>query len=146
MSEQKQNLIIYATHLLPIGGIETFTFNFCKRLKDHYNITFAYDTCSPGTLKKLQSIVKCHKLGNQKIETDILILATSWGKSTTGRIKANAQIQMIHADYVAFGEIWNFKYIKQPGTTHHVAVSKHVARQFEKATPYKVDEVIYNLL
>lgn len=145
-SKKNQNLIIYASHLLPIGGVETFVVNFCKRLSQHYNITFVYDTCSPGPLEKLSKIVPCVMLGSNRMRTDVLILATAWGRNTTGRISADTQIQMIHADYVAFEKVWGFKYIKQPGTTHHVAVGKHVASQFEAATPYKVDKVIYNLL
>lgn len=142
----RKDLIMYASHLLPIGGVETFVVNFCKRLSNHYNITFVYDTCSPGPLAKIGKIVPCVKLESNKLVTDTLILATAWGKNPTGRIIADTQIQMIHADYVEFEKVWGFKYIKQPGTTHHVAVSNHVAKQFEKSTGYKTDKVIYNLL
>ncbi len=140
------SIIIYASHLNGIGGIETFVVNFCKRMAAHASVMFAYDTCDAKTLKAISAYAKCHKLGAKVLYADTLILATAWGKGPSGRIIAGAQIQMVHADYVACIADWAFKYKKDPATTHHVAVSKHVARQFEIATPYKIDKVIYNLL
>lgn len=140
------SIIIYASHLNRIGGIETFVVNFCKRMALHAAITFAYDTCDAKTRNAISAYAKCHKLGAKVLNADTLILATAWGKSPGRRIVAATQIQMIHADYVACITDWDFKYKKDPATTHHVAVSNHVARQFEIATPYKIDKVIYNLL
>lgn len=141
-----QTIIIYASHLHKIGGIETFVVNFCRRMAAHAQIIFAYDTCDSHTLAKIASSVKAVKLSGSEMKADTLILATAWGKGVAGRIKAPVQVQMIHADYVAYIDGWDFKYKKDPATTHHVAVSQHVAVQFEKATPYKIDQVIYNLL
>lgn len=144
---EKKSLIIYASHLNRIGGIETFVVNFCKRLKEHYDIFFCFRSCDIEILRKIREHVKATKVGEGcNIECDILILATAWGETPTGIIKAPVQIQMVHADYLASPEGWNFKYKRLPETTHHVAVSKHVAKQFEIATPYKIDQVIYNLL
>lgn len=141
-----QSLIIYTAQLLNIGGIETFIRNFCRGLKDHYQITFVYGKADPAALAEIATHVSCVKLSGQKLTADILILGSAWGTSHTGLINAPIQIQTVHADYLAFEKEFGFKYIKAPGTTHHVAVSKHVARQFEKVTPYKIDKVIYNLL
>jgi hypothetical protein len=139
-------LAIYASHLNKIGGIETFVLNFCKRLKEHYDITFMFNTCDAALLNKIrQHVVATRVSPTCRIETDILILATAWGQMPT-MIKAPIQIQMIHADYVACIEGWEFEYKKLPTTTHHVAVSKHVAKQFNKATGLIADAVIYNLL
>lgn len=146
MSSEKQTLIIYASHLNKIGGIETFVINFCKRLKEHYDITFVYNSCDVNLLSRIKAEVKVQTLSKTKANHDILILATAWGKMPTEKITAPVQIQMVHADYVACIEGWEFEYKKLPSTTHHVAVSKHVAKQFEIATPYKIDKVIYNLL
>ena len=138
-------VVIYASHLNKIGGIETFVLNFCKRLSPHYEIIFVYNSCDALLLSRIQKHVKTERLLNVERYTDVLILATAWGKKPT-TIKAPVQIQMIHADYVAYIDGWEFEYDKLPSTTHHVAVSKHVAKQFEIATPYKIDKVIYNLL
>lgn len=142
----KPTIIIYASHLNKIGGVETFCVNFCKRLAPHFKITFAYDSAHFSTLEKIANVVDTQKIDTVKIVADYLIVATAWGKGPEGRISAPVQVQMIHADYVAYIEGWDFKYKKLPNTTHHVAVSRHVANQFELATPYKIDEVIYNLL
>lgn len=137
---------MYASHLNKIGGVETFVVNFCKRLSAYYQITFVYDTCDPHSLAAINTYAKSEPIGNKTFSADILIVATAWGKSPEGRITAPVQVQMIHADYVAYIDGWDFHYTKLPSTTHHVAVSKHVAKQFEVATPYKIDKVIYNLL
>ena len=76
---------------------------------------------------------------------DVLIIGTAWGKSPD-RIKARINIQVVHADYKAYIEGWNFIYKRLPYTTHHVAVGHHVAKQFQAVTGYKADRVIHNLL
>ncbi len=142
----KDKIIVYASHLNRIGGIETFVVNFCKRLSENYFITFTYDTCDPHILNSILAYANAQKLTGGIINADTIVLATAWGKGPDGRIKAPVQIQMVHADYMACIESWHFTYKKDPATTHHVAVSKFVAQQFEIATPYKIDKVIYNLL
>lgn len=144
--QDKLKVIIYASHLNKIGGIETFVHNFCKRLRDSYDLQLHYDVCDPILLSRIKQHVNCIRLTTQKVNCDRLILATAWGRSPEGYISAHVQIQMVHADYVAYIEGWKFTYRKQPSTTHHVAVSKHVAKQFEIATKFKIDKVIYNLL
>lgn len=143
---EPQSIIIYQSTLLKIGGIETFIVNFCKRLKRHYRITFVFDKADHAALKKIQEHARCVRLANAAMKADYLILASAWGKSHSGLLKAPVQVQTIHADYEAFAREFNFKYTKAPGTTHHVAVSHHVATAFEKVTGIKVDAVIYNLL
>lgn len=142
----ERELIVYASQLNKIGGVETFVLNFCKRLKNHYSIIFCYDNCDAELLKKIAAHVRTEKLQNRLIKTDVLVLATAWGRTPEGRIEAPMQIQTVHADYVVFAKEFNFHYTRLKGTTHHVAVSKHVAKQFEIATPHKIDKVIYNML
>lgn len=141
-----ESIIIYTSQLLHIGGIETFIVNFCKRLKDHYSITFVYDKADVAALQKIAAHVPCHKLLGRRMKADYIILASAWGKSHNGLLSAPVQVQTIHADYEAFKKQFGFIYKKDPATTHHVAVSTHVATQFEKVTGHKVDAIIYNLL
>lgn len=145
MTENKK-LIIYASVLNKIGGIETFVLNFSKRLNKHYEILFCFNQCDPILLGKIREHVTATKVSSTcNITGDILIIATAWGQPPT-MIKAPVRVQVVHADYMECIESWSFKYKRLEDTTHHVAVSKHVSKQFEIATPYKIDQVIYNLL
>jgi len=142
-----KKIIIYLSRVNKIGGVETFAFNFCKRMSRHYDITFVYDQCSSlDYLIKISEFVSVHVLDNYQFECETLLLASAWGKNPEKQIKSDKQIQMVHADYLAYMEDWHFTYKKYDKTTHHIAVGHHVAKQFEIATTYKIDSVIHNLL
>lgn len=132
---------VYISNLNKIGGVETFAINLCNRtgfdliFKD-YNI---------NQLRKLK-----HNFYNEKylkgVKYDVIILSQANWNPYPQNIIANFFIQTIHADYKEFEEKLNFVYRKFHNTTHHIAVSEHVAKIFEEVTPYKIDRVIYNLL
>lgn len=132
---------VYISNLNKIGGVETFVINLCNRtgfdliFKD-YNI---------NQLRKVK-----HNFYSEKflkgVKYDVIILASANWNPYPQNITANLFIQTIHADYKEFEEKLNFVYRKFPNTTHHIAVSEHVAKIFEEVTPYKIDRVIYNLL
>lgn len=130
---------VYISLLNRIGGVETFTVNLCNRM----GFDLIFDKADFSVLKKLK--YNAYQLDYLNKEYDIVVIASSWNGSPQ-RIKAKKYIQTIHADYEVFGKIHDFHYSKFGVTTHHVAVSKYVASQFEKVTGYKVDKVIYNLL
>lgn len=130
---------VYISGLHKIGGIETFAINLCNRT----GFDLIFDTAEISALKKLK--YKAYHLDHYPNDYDVLIIATAWGKMPN-IINAKKYVQMVHADYEAYIKGWEFKYSKLPYTTHHIAVGKHVAKQFEKVTDYKIDKVIYNLL
>ena len=37
-----QRIILYHNNLLEFGGVDTFTYNFIKKMSKYYNITFLY--------------------------------------------------------------------------------------------------------
>lgn len=130
---------VYISNLNAIGGVETFCINLCNRT----GFDMIYDKASIKSLKKLK--YNAYQINHNKKEYDVLIISSAWGKNPN-TIKAKKYIQVVHADYKAYIEGWNFIYKKLPYTTHHTAVGKHVAKQFELVTDYKIDKVIYNLL
>jgi len=132
---------VYTSNLHKIGGIETFAINLCNRTG--FDLIFKdYDI---NQLKKLKH--NFYSINhNSGLEYDVIILAQSNWVPYPTRIKAKYFIQTIHADYKEMSEKHGFKYVKFDKTTHHIAVSKHVANVFESVTPYKIDKVIYNLL
>lgn len=131
---------VYISNLNKIGGVETFAINLCNRTG--FDLIFKdYDI---NQLKKLKHNFYSINY-NSDLEYDVIILAqANWAPYPT-RIKAKYFIQTIHADYKEYERL-NFVYRKFNNTTHHIAVSEHVAKMFEEVTPYKIDKVIYNLL
>lgn len=141
-------VIIYISSYHKIGGVDTFVNNFVKRLHTHYDITLMYDYVEG--LDLLLSILKyCDFekiMPGKKYTCDYFICATAWGYEPYNQIQAKKYIQMVHADYGYYIKGWNFSYKKHKKVTHHVCVSKLVAKTFEKATGLKYDAIIYNLL
>lgn len=130
---------VYVSHLNKIGGVETFAINLCNRT----GFDLIFDKAAFSQLKKLQH--NAYQIDYLTKTYDVLIIGSAWGRNPD-TVKAEKYIQVIHADYRAYIEHWNFTYNKLPYTTHHVAVGHHVAKQFEIVTGYKIDCVINNLL
>lgn len=130
---------VYISGLNKIGGVETFAINLCNRT----GFDLIFDVAQISSLKKLKH--KAYHLDHSLNDYDVLIIATAWGRMPNN-IKSKRYIQVVHADYEAYIKGWNWSYSKLPYTTHHVCVGNHVAKQFEKATGFKHDKVIYNLL
>lgn len=141
-------IIIYISNYNRIGGVETFVNNFVKRLHTHYDITLMYDNVETLDLV-LRAVEYCDVekiMPNKKYKCDYFICASAWGYEPYSHIEAKKYIQMVHADYGYYIDGWNFSYKKHSRVTHHVCVSKLVAKTFEKATGLKCDSIIYNLL
>jgi glycosyltransferase involved in cell wall biosynthesis len=139
-------LVLYSSSMNRIGGIETFNYNWCKRMSKFYDITFVYESGDIDRLKNLAEYVTVTKFTGKTINCDICIWSTAWGLRPEHCINAKEYWQMIHADYNAYIKDWHFTYTKLPKVTKHIAVGKHVAEAFTKVTGYKVDYILYNLL
>lgn len=131
---------VYVSHLNKIGGVETSAINLCNRT----GWDLIFNSAELNSLAKLK-----FNFYNQifvKHTYDVIILQTCWGAKCI--LNAKKYIQVIHADYEAYIEGWDFIYDhkKDPRTNYHIAVSQLVAEKFEKVTKYKIDKVIYNLL
>lgn len=130
---------VYISTFNRMGGVETCVTNICNRtgwdlIFHEYNLS---------ALEKINS--NCYRIGYEPKDYDVIIISTAWGRPPNS-LRAKYFVQMIHADYEAYIECWDFVYKKYQVTTHHVAVGKFVSSQFEKVTPYKTDKVIYNIL
>lgn len=140
-----QKVILYTHKLNPIGGIETFCYNFCKRLSPYIDITFLYTEADMKQLLRISDHVNTVKYTGQHLTCDTLIMASAWGKNPEN-VQADKVIQMIHADYGAYIKNWNFTYTPWHKTTHHLAVGQHVKNSFEKTQNKTVDYLVYNIL
>lgn len=146
--KKKIDLILYHTNPLEFGGIDTFDYNFCKRMKEKINILLLYKDGNQKTLKRLKNIgVKIEKYDeNKKYVCDICLCASAWGGyPDTVIAKTGRYIQMVHADYIRAKEV-DFVYKKWFKTTEHVGVGEHVCKVFKKLYPNEKITKIYNLL
>ena len=89
-------VVIYTSQTSLISGIATFTYSFCERMKEFYDITVVYDNIPAEQLTRLIPIVNCVKNDiKQPISCDTIIV-----NSIRDKIPANIQykqsVQMVH--------------------------------------------------
>ena len=142
-----KDIILYHNNLLKFGGVDTFVYNFTKKLSKYYNITFLYSTADEENLKRIKQYVKTEKYNKDiKYICDICIYASAWGIYPENVIaKSGRYIQMVHADYIKSKEV-GFIYNKWHKTTEHVGVSDYVCKVFKQLYPNEKITRIYNIL
>lgn len=132
-------VLVYVAAEHDIGGIETFTYNFCKHMSKYYDITVLYDsTFSNAQMCRLTDIVPVIKNTDRIIICDTAI-NTRIVKDLPKNIKCKKSIQMSHTCKM---DLWGQTKIPQDKDVK-VFVSETAARSFnEKEGDYKV---IHNL-
>ena len=143
-----KKVILYHSNPLKFGGVDTFDYNFCKRLKDKYDITFLYKEGVKSTIDRLKDLgVDVQKYdSDKKYICDICICSSAWGGyPETVIAKSGRYIQMVHADYKRAVEV-DFHYTKWSKTTEHVGVSDQVCKSFKEMYPKENITRIYNIL
>ena len=143
-----KKIILYHSNPLKFGGVDTFDYNFCKKLKDKYEITFLYKEGVKSTIDRLKGLgIDVQKYdSNKKYICDICLLASAWGGyPDTVIAKSGRYIQMVHADYKRAVEV-DFNYTKWHKTTEHVGVSDQVCKSFKEMYPKEKITRIYNIL
>lgn len=140
-------LILYHNNLLKFGGVDTFVYNFVKKMSNKFNILFLYTTADQENLKRIKQYVQTEEYNsNKKYICDICLCASAWGQYPESVVsKSGRYIQMVHADYVRAKET-GFVYNKWHKTTEHVGVSDHVCKVFKKLYPKEKITRIYNIL
>ena len=143
-----KKIILYHSNPLKFGGVDTFDYNFCKKMKDKYDITFLYKEGVKSTIDRLKDLgidVKKYD-SDKKYVCDVCILASAWGGyPETVIAKSGRYIQMVHADYEQ-KDLIDFEYQKWHKTTEHVGVSGQVCKSFKKLFPNEKITRIYNIL
>lgn len=143
-----KNLIIYHNNLLKFGGVDTFVYNFIRKMNKFYDITFLYNFADAENLERIKKIAKTVEKYDKakKYICDICICASAWGEYPNSVFaKSGKYIQMVHADYIKAKEV-GFIYHKWFKTTEHVGVSDHVCNVFKKLYPNENITRIYNIL
>ena len=76
-----KKIIIYQSNFCPVGGVETFCYNWCWWLRNFYDITILYCTGDLKRLKRMERLCKLEKYEEGKTyECDIFIRNSVWGK------------------------------------------------------------------
>lgn len=142
-----KKIILYHNNLLKFGGVDTFVYNFVKRMSKHFDILFLYTTANTENLERIKKYVKTEKYEkSKKYVCDVCICASAWGQYPETVISRSGRyIQMVHADYIRAKEV-NFIYNKWSKTTEHVGVSDYVCKVFKKLYPKEKITRIYNIL
>lgn len=142
-----RNIILYHNNLLKFGGVDTFVYNFVKKMSKYYDILFLYTTANAENLERISKYVKTEKYNkDKKYICDVCICVSAWGQyPETVIAKTGRYIQMVHADYIRAKEV-DFTYNKWHKTTEHVGVSDYVCKVFKKLYPKEKIIRIYNIL
>lgn len=142
-----KKIILYHNNLLKFGGVDTFVYNFVKRMSKHFDILFLYTTANTENLERIKKYVKTEKYEkSKKYVCDVCICASAWGQYPETVISRSGRyVQMVHADYIRAKEV-NFIYNKWSKTTEHVGVSDYVYKVFKKLYPKEKITRIYNIL
>ena len=140
-------LILYHNNLLKFGGVDTFVYNFVKKMNKYFDILFLYTTADKNNLERIKKYVKTEQYNkDKKYICDICICASAWGQYPDSVIaKSGRYIQMVHADYIKAKEI-GFIYNKWHKTTEHIGVSNYVCKIFKQLYPKERITRIYNIL
>ena len=140
-------IILYHNNLLKFGGVDTFVYNFIKKMSKKYDILFLYSVADISNLERIKKYVKTEQYNkDKKYICDICICASAWGQYPDSVIsKSGRYIQMVHADYERAKEV-GFYYNKWQKTTEHVGVSDYVCKVFKQLYPKENITRIYNIL
>lgn len=135
----KTQVLIYVSAEHAIGGIETFTYNFCKHMSKYYDIAVLYDAkFDQAQMTRLLQLVPVIKGGGKTIICDTVI-NTRIVKDIPKYVKAKRSIQMSHTCKIdLFGQL----HIPQDKDLK-VFVSEVAAKSFEEQKGNY--EVVHNL-
>lgn len=87
---------IYAKELDQVNGRTTFVYNFCRFMKDYYDIAVFYESGDMSAVRKLRNIVDTRKIGSRIISCDTLIV-NSIHDDVPFVFVYEQRIQMVHA-------------------------------------------------
>lgn len=143
-----KKIVLYHTNPLKFGGVDTFDYNFCKRMQKKYEIIFLYKEGESSTIDRLSKLgITVEEYKKNKIYwCDICLLSSAWGGYPENVFaKSGRYIQMVHADYKQ-NNLIDFTYKKWHKTTEHIGVSDQVCKSFKELYPNEKITRIYNIL
>ena len=77
---KKTKILLYHSYLSKMGGVETFTYNFCYNFRNDFDITVLYVNGNRKQIERLRKLVKLSRYNKDKTyNTDIYIRNSVWG-------------------------------------------------------------------
>ena len=116
-------VVIYTSKTFHIGGIETWIYNFCQAMKEHYDILVLYDQIDQEQLARLSRIVQTRQRGTERIICDTLII-NRITDPIPDCVEYKQTVQMIHS--LRLDKKWEIP----EGRNKYIAVSEAVKRSF----------------
>ena len=102
-------LVLYCANMQPIGGIETFVYNFCKEMCDHYDIIVLYeDKMDPRQIVRLSQFVLVKKNIGELISCDTFI-NIRLTDTIPSNVKYKKLLQMSHTCQLAPSGPWHWE-------------------------------------
>lgn len=136
---KKTQVVIWTSFAQEIGGIETFTYSFCKQMSKHYDIIVLYDQMDPRQIDRCSKYVECVKNDPKKrIECEVLIVNRILkSDNPPENVTAKKTVQMVHGAKISYADV------PQDRDTI-VTVSEYVKKTWGDRTKDAV--VIHNIL
>lgn len=101
----KKKIIFLQSYFSPIGGVESFAYNWCFWLRHFFDILVIHNGGDAERLRKMERLVKLEKYDPAKeYECDIFFRNSVWGVAPKN-IKYKRAIEMRHADYKALVDL-----------------------------------------
>lgn len=116
-----KSIVIYASYIPKVGGIESMTYNLAVALHDiGANVTLVYNTVETAeSLLRLGRFVNVKKLTDEAIYCDVCLISSN--HNIPQQIHAQRFIQWIHSDYRKYNiTLQNIGRVEK-----YVAVSNH---------------------
>ena len=113
----KCQVCIFSDAVNMVGGITTFIYNFCKNMRQYYDIVFLYDNVDPEKLKLIRTVARCIKTKpDLTVACDVLMIQRL-NDIIPQNVIYKRSVQMIHCLRLPSYKI-------RDNVTHKVAVSK----------------------
>ena len=124
-------VVIWTRETFTIGGIETFTYNFCKHMHKYYDIVVMYEKMDGGRISRLEAFVECRRYMKGQTVTCDTVIVNRITDTVPDEIVYKQRIQMVHACKMM--EQWTV-----PAADHVVAVSEVAAKTFPELKEFTV--------
>lgn len=131
--KKKTKILFFHSCLSEMGGVETFTYNFCYLYKEYFDITLLYVTGKRKRIDYMKKLVKLKRYNSKtNYETDIYIRNSVWGV-VPNNIKYKYALEMRHADYKFLLKLGLLgKQYKPSNIKNIVACSEHVSKMSDE--------------
>lgn len=131
--KKKTKILFYHSCLSEMGGVETFTYNFCYLYNEYFDITVLYVCGKRKRIEYMKKLVKLRKYSKKaNYETDIYIRNSVWGL-IPNNINYKYAIEMRHADYKFLLKLGLLgKQYKPANIKNIVACSEHVSKMSDE--------------